>query len=100
MPWIEINELEFDLLCKMIQHAINDAGNQPAPQVLALCNLILNVQSSVLPDRDLAAAVNEVKATIQNQIESESDGSNVTDKCASNAAKNLVSGIELYGRKA
>lgn len=96
--WIEINELEYSNLCKVIQRAINEADD-PAPYVLMLCNLLIKVKASALPDRDLAAAVEEVTHTIQYQIALDEDGSGITSDCASNAARTLVCGIELYGRK-
>ncbi len=41
---IEINELEFALLCKTLQAAIDKAGKQPAPKVMALCDLLIKIK--------------------------------------------------------
>jgi hypothetical protein len=99
MPWIEINELEYSNLCKTIQRAINAAGKDSAPHVLMLCDLLIKIRASMLPDRDLTAAVEEVAHTIRHQTEMEKDGSRITTDCALNAARNLVAALELYGRK-
>ena len=42
---LELDELEYDLLCKTLQQVIDNAGDQPAPKVMALCNLLIKVRA-------------------------------------------------------
>lgn len=98
MPWIEINELEYSNLCKVIQRAIDEA-NDPAPYLMMLCNLLIKIKASVLPDRDLDSAVIEIACSIRNQAALHPDASQVTWDCALTSARNIIAGLELYGRK-